>query len=190
MCLSSDSTFGINAKGIIRAAVKQWGLLRVLVLSCPVGLSRIHVLPNTSRILSTFTTSHMLCATHRRSKLEELLEFLRTNTRKWYFIVLMRSLQPPSWLVSLGFAMTVLLTKKSILSNLCCFQVLKLQVFDLFPLEFRIPTHINCLHSVSSDYSWRFSPRYLLPLVPWRKLKSLSRCSRPQPWTSLLSWIE
>lgn len=85
MCLSSDSTVGINAKGIIRAVVKQWGLLRVSVLSCPVGLSRIHVLPNTSRILSTFTTSHMLCATHRRSKLEELLEFLRTNTRKWYF---------------------------------------------------------------------------------------------------------
>lgn len=102
----------------------------------------------------------------------------------------MRSLQPPSWVVSLGFAMTVLLTKKSILSNLCSFQVPKLKVFDLFPLEFRIPSHINWLHSVSSDYSWRFSPRYLLPLVPWRKLKSLSRCVRPQPWTSLLSWIE
>lgn len=25
MCLSSDSTFGINAKGIIRAVVTQWG---------------------------------------------------------------------------------------------------------------------------------------------------------------------
>lgn len=82
MCLSSDSIFGINAKGIIRAVVTQWGTASGFSVILPGGPFMHPCLPNTSRILSTFTTSPMLCATHRHKKLEQLLEFLRTNTRK------------------------------------------------------------------------------------------------------------